>query len=229
MRIRCGNCGLDVEIPPGSDGRTFRCPHCGDTFICRVPEAIPVDAPPAPPPGNEVLELLDEIDDEPVELTDELDDASALAEAAAARLPAHAVLAELGAAAPKREVRENPRQWFVMIGGVAAVALTYEELAAKAAAGAVKPKDKIHYAPKDVTVAARDVPGLFPAEDARRAEDARPKIRRRRLNAEQRRQRDDLADALGRLGRAEPAKGDTTAAPKSPTDRDQPAGPDAKP
>lgn len=226
MRIRCHNCGLDVEVPPGSDGMTFRCPHCGDTFVCQLPQAIPVDAP---PPGNEVLELLDEADDEPVELTDEVDDESALAEAAAARLPAHAVLAELGAAAPKRDVRENPRQWFVMIGGVAAVALTYEELAAKAAAGAIKPKDKIHYAPKDVTVSAREVPGLFPAEDARRAEAGKPKIRRRRLSPEQRRQRDDLADALGRLGQTDPVDDGAPGATELPSDREAPADPHAKP
>ncbi len=55
-----------------------------------------------------------------------------------------------------------------IVDGVAAVALTYKELVVRAGERRIKPKDRIYYAPKDATLHARDIPGLFPDIDAKR-------------------------------------------------------------
>jgi len=155
MIVRCPHCGLDMEAPPEGVGRRVRCPGCRQAFVCRVPRATLVDGP----PETEGLVLEDEVS---------LASSPPAAQAPPAPARPEDALAELGKARPKSEVKPNPRQWYVMVEGMAAVALTFQELAARAAEGKVRPKDKIYYAPKDLTIAAREIPGLFPDLDARR-------------------------------------------------------------
>ena len=95
-------------------------------------------------------------------------------EADAAARSADGALAEMHGDAPAEVARESPRKWYVMVGGAAAVALTYKELRQRAAAGRITPRTKLWYAPKDVHLSARDVPGLFPEIDAQRAKPAKP-------------------------------------------------------
>ncbi|HET6427073.1 MAG TPA: hypothetical protein VM389_05155 [Phycisphaerae bacterium] len=213
MRVRCEHCGMDMEALPGSEGRSVRCPGCGGIFACRLPVAEIVEAIPYEQDGEVLLsEEIPEPDD--LELTDEL------AEEGPAE-PVETVddvLARAVRDKPKRIVEENPRQWYVMVGGVAAVALTFEELRQRAAEGQLKPRAKIFYAPKDVTVRARDIPGLFGAEDAKRAEKAAKAAtpaKPRRAAAPAGAAEDeaaDLADALSKL-EAAPSSADPQAPP----------------
>lgn len=143
MRIRCQQCGLDMDVPPRTEGSRLRCPECQFEFICALPRAIEPDQSPAA--GSEEIVLVEEVD----------------AAGSADRAPA-------------KVARENPRKWYVMVGGAAAVALTYQELRHRAAAGQITPRTKLWYAPKDVHLSARDVPGLFPEIDAQRTTPAKP-------------------------------------------------------
>jgi len=197
---------MDMEAPAGSEGRNLRCPGCGGVFAWRLPVAEIVETDPDDPRG-EVL-LSDEISDpEPAASgpTEELEEEEEGEEVEAIE----DVLARAAEDKPKRIVEENPRQWYVMVGGVAAVALTFEELQQRAGGGQVKPKTRIFYARKGVTVRARDIPGLFPDEGARRAEKAEKegkagKSRRpRAAKAPADPEADDIADALRRLGEAD--------------------------
>lgn len=206
MHIRCEQCELDMEVPPGAVGKTLRCPACGGTFTCRLPTAQVVEDEPQElvlsdevEPVEEVIELAEEVEPE----SDEDADAMDLTDAA----PADAALDVMSRRQPKKIIKENPRQWYVMLGGVAAVALTYEELKAKAAAGKIRPKDKIHYAPRELTLQAREVPGLFPEQDAKRKkqeeEAKKPKFRLRKPDQAKAAQIADLAATLGLTAEAE--------------------------
>ncbi len=170
MFVRCTHCGLDLEAPPGGLGRRLRCPGCGGTFICRLPRATFADDLTAEP-VDDALVLDDELPDRPPGPVQAPEAPEAppeeVGEAPAAVAEA---LAELDQSRPEPVVKESPRQWHVVIEGVPAVALTYPELVSRAAAGKIKARTKIYYAPKQLTVSARDIPGLFPAEDAKRAE-----------------------------------------------------------
>ena len=164
MRIRCQQCGLDMDVPPRTEGSRLRCPECQFEFICALPRAVEVDQPPAA--GSEEIVLVEEVDARPADSpTDALADAARSADEA---------LAEMHGDAPAEVARENPRKWYVMVGGAAAVALTYQELKHRAAAGQITPRTKLWYAPKDVHLSARDVPGLFPEIDAQRTKPAKP-------------------------------------------------------
>ena len=147
----------------------LRCPNCEKTFLCEIPKAVVVGEPP-PQPESIILE--DEIapPPEPIQLIEEPPPAAPEGnDPPAASL--EEALAEMGHdAQPRPKPKENPRHWCVVVEGVAAVALTYRELVAHAREGKIKPKTKIYYAPKEVTIPARDIPGLFPEEDAKRAE-----------------------------------------------------------
>jgi len=197
MHVRCEHCGLDMEAPSGSVGRSLRCPQCHKTFVCRLPQAVVVE--PEPEPEEIVLEdeiVAEEPAEELLELTEaaeEFEEVSPLDAAAEATANVDEALDQMQDGTPKTVYKESPRQWYVMVGGVAAVALTYAELKHKAAVALVKPKTKIYYAPKDVTLMARDVPGLFPEDQVK------PR-RRRKLSAKQADAVDDLAAALGQLG-----------------------------
>ena len=207
MRVRCIHCGLDLDVPPNSEGKTLCCPDCRKTFICRLPRAIVVDEAPPPrarpiSPLGELL-LADEVE-EPEEVLELEEEAESLEPADLG--PAGAALAALGESAPRREVQENPRTWYVMVAGVAAVAMAWKDLVEKARSGEIKPKDRIYYAPKDVTMHARDVPGLFPEADARRAkaEPVEPPTRPTTKAAGA--DTDAATDALSRLGAPAPPK-----------------------
>ncbi len=196
MIVRCRHCGRDVEAPPDAAGRRLRCPECGKTFLCRLPRATVVDDQ-TPPDVPESLLLEEEVAEEapPQEPpTAPADEVAAALDSPEAPRSSEDALARLGEAVPKTEVRESPRQWYVIIDGVAAVALTYGELVARAGEGKIKPRNKIYYAPKDLTVPARDIPGLFPQEDAKRAERAARGKAPARTRAAQ-----DIADALRQL------------------------------
>jgi hypothetical protein len=199
MRIRCPHCGLDLQVPPDSEGKTLRCPGCRESFDCRLPKAIVVEgeeAPPSsPPPPPQEQELLLEDEVAPPEESPPDPVPSRPPPQPSPGLKADEALSELGRAQPRRIVKESSRQWYVLVGGVAAVALTYEQLKAKAAAGEIKPKTKIFYAPKDVTLPARDLPGLFGEEGADRD---KPR-RRRRLSEDAAAAVADAAEALSRL------------------------------
>ena len=200
---------MDMDVPPGSEGKPVRCPDCGGVFTSRLPVAEVVEAVPLEPEGE--MLLTDEVFDaapaafEPIDEMDE-EELGALDEAAESIAD---ILARAVRDRPKRLVKENPRQWCVMVGGVAAVALTFEELRDRAASGQLKPRTKILYAPKDVTVRARDIPGLFGDADAGRAREAdKPKEPRQRRKArpagaaEDTSEQDDAAEALRKLGEA---------------------------
>ena len=165
MRIRCEQCGLDMDVPPQTEGRKLRCPECEFEFICALPRAIEVDQSSAAAGGEEIL-LAEEADAQPADSSEE-------AIAAAAR-SAEEALAEMHGEEPAEVARESPRKWYVMVGGAAAVALSYRELKERAAAGRITPRTKLWYAPKDVHLSARDVPGLFPEIDAQRTKPAKP-------------------------------------------------------
>ena len=95
--------------------------------------------------------------------------ASPVATPSAPKLDPLQALSRAEAAAEKKpKPKPNPRQWYVIIDGVAAVALTYKELVVRAGERRIKPKDRIYYAPKDATLHARDIHGLFPDIDAKR-------------------------------------------------------------
>ncbi len=178
MHIRCEQCGVDMEVPPRTEGKKLRCPECGLEFICRLPQAIVLDEGGIAPPDTAEVVLADESEfvlAEEVSLpagdeTGEEAPDSALDQMAAAAGQAGEI--PLGLTTRKSDyiVKPSPRQWHVMIGGAAAVALTYQELKDRAAAGEITPRDKVWYAPKDVTISVSDLPGLFPAHDAKRAE-----------------------------------------------------------
>lgn len=175
MRIRCQQCGLDMDVPPRTEGSRLRCPECQFEFICALPRAVEVDQPPAA--GSEEIVLAEEVDAAgPVEAADaDAPSADSPADAlAAAAGSADEALAETHGDAPAEVARESPRKWYVMVGGAAAVALTYQELRQRAAAGQITPRTKLWYAPKDVHLSARDVPGLFPEIDAQRTTPAKP-------------------------------------------------------
>ena len=149
----------------------LRCPNCEKTFLCEIPKATVVGESPAAP---ESILLEDELPQppQPVPPADQAPPPLPERNDSPAASPEEA-LAEMGdVAAPKPKPRENPRQWCVVVDGVAAVALTYRELVGRAREGKIKPKTKIYFAPKEATILARDIPGLFPEEDARRAEQA---------------------------------------------------------
>jgi hypothetical protein len=146
----------------------LRCPNCEKTFLCEIPKATVVGESPAAPESiileDELPQPVPQADQAPPPLPERNDSPAASLEEA---------LAEMGGdAEPRPKPRENPRQWCVVVDGVAAVALTYRELVARAREGKIKRKTKIYFAPKEVTIPARDIPGLFPEEDARRAEQA---------------------------------------------------------
>jgi len=162
MRIRCEQCGLDMDVPPQTEGRKLRCPECAFEFICALPRAIEVDQSSAAAGGEEIV------------LAEEADSAAPVEAAGADAQPAEEALAEMHGEEPAEVARESPRKWYVMVGGAAAVALTYRELKERAAAGRITPRTKLWYAPKDVTLSARDLPGLFPEIDAERAETPKP-------------------------------------------------------
>jgi hypothetical protein len=176
MRIRCRQCGLDIDVPPRTEGSRLRCPECQFEFICALPRAVEVDQPPAA--GSEEIILVEEVDAAgPFEAADAgapSADSPADALAAAAARSADEAPAETHGDAPAEVVCESPRKWYVMVGGAAAVALTFSELRQRAAAGQITPRTKLWYAPKDVHLSARDVPGLFPETDARRTAPAKP-------------------------------------------------------
>ena len=175
MIVRCRYCGLDVEAPPGSLGQLLRCPSCEETFRCEIPVASIVDEPaPPPPPAPEPedrLVLDDEVDEE-IRLAD--DPLLAPPDPPPVTDDPIAALIRAEAAEPKPRTRPNPRQWYVIVDGVAAVALTYKELVARAGKGLIRPKDKIYYAPKDATISAGDIPGLYPELDAKRPKPQAP-------------------------------------------------------
>lgn len=205
MRIRCEQCGLDMEVPADSVGRKLKCPGCKLVFVCRLPRAIVVDD--ASLAADDDLVLLDEVIDEPIAPLEAL--AAEPAEPSPPPAPqasADEALAEMSQAAPRQVTRENPRQWHVIVGGVRAVALTYPELVAKAARGDLKPKTKIYYAPEDLTISARDIPGLFAEIDAERQQQAAKSAPRRGLSQTEKDQAASAAEALGAVtaGQAPP-------------------------
>lgn len=167
MRIRCQQCGLDMDVPPRTEGSRLRCPECQFEFICVLPRAIEVDQPPA---GGEEIVLVDEV--APARPADAPDPAAPPADSPADALAAAA--ARSADEPPTKIPRESPRKWYVMVAGAAAVALTYQELRQRAAAGLITPRTKLWYAPKDVHLSARDVPGLFPEIDAQRPAPPKP-------------------------------------------------------
>ena len=87
-----------------------------------------------------------------------------------------------------------------MVGGVAAVALTYQELVARAAKDEIKPRSKIYYAPAGLTVPAQDIPGLFPQQHEKRKKKGKVKVSSRRPSASASSGVTKLAKALGHLG-----------------------------
>ena len=174
MRIRCQQCGLDMDVPPRTEGSRLRCPECQFEFICALPRAIEVEQPAA---GSDEIILVEEVDAAgPADAADaDTRPAESPGDAlAAAARSADEALAEMHGDAPAEVVRESPRKWYVMVGGAAAVALTYRELKQRAATGKITPRTKLWYAPKDVHLSARDVPGLFPEIDAERPKPTPP-------------------------------------------------------
>ncbi len=218
MRIRCRKCGLDMEVRPDSVGRKLKCPACSLVFVCQVPRAIVVDGRPEGQADDDLV-VLEEVIEEPAEAEDALTSLTGATEpplpSAPPQPPAKA-LEEMHQSAPKRVVRANPRQWYVLVGGVPAVALSYQELVRKAAEGEVKPKSKIYYAPQDLTVQAREIPGLFADIDAKRAQQSpAPRPARRPTAAEQA----EAAAAAEALDAADSAQG---RAAQSPSGAGQP-------
>ena len=196
---------MDMDAPRGSEGKAVRCPGCGGVFTCRLPVAEVIEAVPLEPEGE--MLLTDEVPEtapaafKPIDQLDEEE----LAELDEAAESVADILARAVRDKPKRVVKENPRQWCVMVGGVAAVALTFEELRERAASGQLKPKTKILYAPRNVTVRARDIPGLFGGAEAGRTRQAdKPEEPRRRRKAPpagaDAPAAAAVADALSRLG-----------------------------
>ncbi len=190
----------------------LRCPSCEKTFLCEIPKATVVGEPPA---GNASIILADELPEppppEPIQLIEEPPPAAPEPTSPPASL--EETLAEMGRdAEPRPKPKENPRQWCVVVDGVAAVALTYRELVARAHEGKIKPRTKIYYAPKEVTVPARDIPGLFPEADAKRAEQAareRPTFRPSAASAA-------AAAALDQMAAAEAEEEPADVAPPPP-------------
>jgi hypothetical protein len=188
-----------LEVAPATVGRKLRCPDCGEEFICRLPKAIVVDGQPR---SEELVVLADELDAS----ADELAALSEAMEAGPPLEPPAPAKPDTGPRpkrAPDREpparlARDGPRQWHVVVGGVPAVALSYGQLVRRAAWGEIKPKTKIYYAPKDLTLSAGDIPGLFAEIDARRANagEARPAESLKGVSPAAA----ALADALGSLG-----------------------------
>ena len=207
MRIRCGQCGLDMEVPPDCEGKKLRCPGCGLAFVCQVPKAIVLDEPP-PAEADEELILVEEVEQPP----DPLGALKAAADGSGpAEVPAEPkasvdeALAEMHQPAPKPIVRENSRPWHVFVGGVPAVALTYQELVQRAAAGEITPKTKIRYAPEGLTIPARDISGLFAEIDAQRQQEAPKPGPARRLSRAEQDEAASLAQALAAAGAEEAA------------------------
>jgi len=203
MHVRCTHCGLDVEAPDGSLGKSLRCPKCSGIFECALPTAAVVVEEDEPTGPAEELLLEDEVpaepaEGEPMELSDELDEGPTLEDLSRAVTPSDA-LSHLSGDRPKQVMKESPRQWYILVSGVAAVAMTYEDLKRKARIAAIKPKTKIYYAPEDLTIAARAIPGLFPAEDAKKAEAAKGKYYPKPA-ADADATAKDAAAALGTLG-----------------------------
>jgi len=209
LRIRCEQCELDMEVPSGSVGKKLKCPGCGRIFVCQLPKAIALDAPAVAAPSDELVVLKDAVEAPP-------DAAAELAQASAGtKQAADDALAELDRSGPKRRVRPNRRHWHVIVAGVPAVALTYDQLVQKAAAGQIKPKTKIYYSPKDVTIPARDIPGLFRAIDAERRRAARPRPVRR-LSKDELAEASALADALGTLNAGQAGEDDAASQADEP-------------
>lgn len=177
MHVRCQQCGVDMEVPPRTEGKQLRCPECGFEFICELPRAILVGRDDAAGTPEEIV-LIDEVDPAAGQPPAPADDAvvelsmeSALADETPS---ADEALAEMSPEKKDYILKDNPRQWHVLVGGVAAVALTYAQLKQRAAAGEIKPRTKLWYAPKDLTVSARDIPGLFGDRAAAPAEPSAP-------------------------------------------------------
>lgn len=216
LRIRCEQCELDMEVPSGSVGKKLKCPGCGRIFVCRLPKAIVPDAPAVAAPSDELAVLEDVVETPP-------DAAAELARASAGTKQApDDALAELDRSGPRRRVRPNRRHWHVIVAGVPAVALTYDQLIQMAAAGQVKPKTKIYYSPKDVTIPARDIPGLFPALDAERRRAARPRPVRR-LSKDELAEASALAEALGTLNDGEAGEDDAASEADEPPEAEAPS------
>jgi len=226
MHVRCEHCGLDVEAPSGSVGKKLRCPQCGGVFTCALPKAAVVSED-EPGPAEELL-LEDRLEEtEPAEAAMELAEQISDEPAPPAQpLSADEALSGMARDRPEPVVQENPRHWYVLVSGVAAVALTYEELRAKAAAGAVTAKTKLFYAPKELALRAGDVPGLFADLDARRAEAAKPKPPARRPSPEATATAADAAAALNGLGGDE-ASAAADGEPGKRKDEDAASGQDA--
>lgn len=200
MRICCEKCGLDMDVPPDTAGRKLKCPGCRVEFICPRPAAVEADER---APADEPVVLAEELDGPAEKLADLTKAANEPSPPTSAKAMAGEALANMGRGQPRKPVvRESPRQWQVIVGGVAAVALSYKQLVEKAARGEIKPKTKIHYAPKALTLSAGEIPGLFPDIDAEREKAARakppPKVSRA-VSAEA----GVLADALGSLESAQ--------------------------
>jgi hypothetical protein len=203
MKVQCKICGIHLEAPPGCEGRKLRCPECGGVFVASIPRAALADEPAHTPPADEPVLLEDVVqteplapsppeppEEEPIELTEE------------AGTPAD-VLAKMGQGKPQQLVRPSARQWHVLVAGVPAVALTYPELRRKAAAGEIKPRTKVHYVPRDLTMRAGDVPGLFPEAKPRPPVRPAPPVRTRRAAPRAgASDADALAGALGAMGTA---------------------------
>jgi hypothetical protein len=161
MRIRCDYCLIDLQAPSNAIGKTIRCPACGRSFPCRLPTAIVDDTAPDQPGESEVV-LEEVVQEAPPELAF----AGAVEpEPVIDFIPAEVPVPDDALAMldkPKPVMKESSRQWHVIVAGVPAVALTLAELKERVAEGLVKPRHKIYFAPQDVTLPARDVPGLFP-------------------------------------------------------------------
>jgi len=136
--------------------------------------------PPAPEPEDRLV-LDDEVDEE-IRLADDPD--LDVPEPPVVESDPIAALSRAETTQPKRRTKPNPKQWYVIVDGVAAVALTYQELVARASKGLIRPKDKIYYAPKDATLSAGDIPGLYPELDAKRPKPKAPPRARGPLAAE---------------------------------------------
>jgi hypothetical protein len=226
MLIRCPKCQLEMDVPGDCVGRRLQCPGCRHAFACPRPKVIVLDEV-APPEGSQrpegviVLKEVVEPGDERIGRGPEaggagsgeadgpasrpgatpLDAMAAAAAKRSERLPPEQVLARMGGQAPEKAVREDPRQWHVIVGGVPAVALTFEELVRQAAAGQVKPRSRVYYAPQGLTLSAREIPGLFPDLDAKRRQEAKAASRpARRLSAAEKAEASTLAEALGSVG-----------------------------
>lgn len=213
-----------MEAPSGSAGRKLRCPGCRGIFLGPLPQAILVDEPAGPDAGVVLLE--EEVPSRPAPARPKTPDPADLigfSDAPSRRdpLPGFAPPPKIVPPAPAKSAEDtldrlsapkitvdNPRQWRIKVGGIPAVAVTYKDLQALAKAGKITPKTELRYEPKDLDLRARDLPGLFPAEDARREQQAKAqpqphrkviKVSRLPGRGPESKQADELADVLGHL------------------------------